>query len=72
MNTRMASTDTVLPVGGGEDGNSPLLVHKGQIVCWSNFAMQRREDIYGEDADEFRPERWEALRPGWCYIPFNG
>jgi len=34
--------------------------------------MHRRKDIYGPDADEFKPERWETLRPGWEYLPFNG
>lgn len=34
--------------------------------------MHRRKDFYGEDADEFKPERWETLRPGWEYLPFNG
>lgn len=72
MSARMANTDTVLPTGGGEDGESPLLVQKGQLVGWSKYAMQRRKDIYGEDADEFRPERWETLQPGWSYLPFSG
>ena len=45
---------------------------KGTIVAYWTYAMHRRRDIYGEDADEFRPERWETLRPGWEYLPFNG
>lgn len=31
--------------------------------------MQRRFDYYGDDALEFKPERWEALRPGWVRLP---
>jgi cytochrome P450 len=34
--------------------------------------VHRREDFYGADALEFKPERWETLRPGWEYLPFNG
>ena len=34
--------------------------------------MHRRKDFYGEDAEDFKPERWEKLRPGWEYLPFNG
>jgi cytochrome P450 len=34
--------------------------------------MHRRKDLWGEDADMFRPERWESRRPGWEYLPFNG
>ncbi|KAL2047698.1 hypothetical protein N7G274_000740 [Stereocaulon virgatum] len=71
-NSRTAVVDTVLPVGGGEDGKSPLFVPKGQIVQWSLFMMHRRKDLYGEDAEEFKPERWEKIRPGWEYLPFNG
>lgn len=35
--------------------------------------MHRRKDIYGPDADSFRPERWEEnSKRGWSFLPFNG
>ena len=77
-NSRQAVQDTVLPLGGGEDGKSPTLIKKGQLVAWSSYSMHRRGDLYGEDAAEFRPERWlddaneKGLRVGWEYLPFNG
>ncbi|KAG5933405.1 hypothetical protein E4U53_001007 [Claviceps sorghi] len=74
VNGREAFKDTVLPVGGGPDGKSPVFVHKGTRVFYSIYAMHRRTDLYGPDADEFRPERWESgkLLPRWEYLPFNG
>ncbi|KAI9645128.1 hypothetical protein NHQ30_005862 [Ciborinia camelliae] len=74
-NARFASHDTVLPVGGGPDRKSPIYIPKNSAVVWSTYTMHRRTDIYGPDAEEFRPERWapeEGLRPGWGYLPFNG
>ena len=64
--------DTYLPRGGGPDGQSPLFVKKGTPVLYSVFAMHRRKDLYGDDADDYRPERWDGLRPGWGFLPFNG
>lgn len=34
--------------------------------------MHRRHDIWGEDADEFRPSRWEGRKLGWEFVPFSG
>lgn len=70
----MAVRDTVLPFGGGKDGLSPVLVPKGTLVCYNIFAMHRRKDLYGQDSEEFRPERWEdgSLQPRWGFLPFNG
>ncbi|MCJ1330351.1 hypothetical protein MMC10_007034 [Thelotrema lepadinum] len=66
---------TALPVGGGPDGRSPLLVREGMPVAYSVYHMQRREDLYGPDPLAFRPERWdgpELANIGWGYLPFNG
>ncbi|CAG8371353.1 unnamed protein product [Penicillium salamii] len=72
FNFREARRDTILPVGGGPDGKSPVFVAKGQEVTYSVYTMHRDPAIYGPDADEYRPERWEKIRPGWAYLPFNG
>ncbi|KAL4804012.1 cytochrome P450 [Aspergillus unguis] len=73
LNFRVATRDTSLPVGGGPDGKSPVFVKKGQLVLYSVYAMHRRTDLYGPDAETFRPERWEEnAKRGWDYLPFNG
>ncbi|KAL1882906.1 hypothetical protein Daus18300_000544 [Diaporthe australafricana] len=75
VNSREALRLTTLPVGGGPDGKAPILVRPGQAVGYCVYSMHRRKDIYGEDADAFRPERWEehSLKDvGWAYLPFNG
>ncbi|KAH6654776.1 cytochrome P450 [Truncatella angustata] len=71
-NSRAAVRDTVLPIGGGRDGKSPVFVPKDTLVYYQIWTVHRRKDIYGEDAEEFRPERWETLKPGHEYLPFNG
>lgn len=75
VNSREAVQMTTLPTGGGPDGKAPILVRPGEGVGYCVYAMHRRKDIYGKDAEDFRPERWEdnALKNvGWAYLPFNG
>lgn len=81
VNTRTALKTTILPTGGGLDGLSPVLIRKGQNVAYCIYAMHRRKDLFGEDADKFRPERWEhanmplnkdATNAAWGNLPFNG
>lgn len=73
-NSRIAHKDTVLPQGGGPDGKSPILVPKGTMIAFGIAALHRRRDLWGEDADEFRPERWENERSssvGDAYVPLD-
>lgn len=74
-NSRIATKDTSLPRGGGEDGQSPVFIPKGQTVTYAVSSMHRSKRYYGEDAEVFRPERWlsgETKKVGWAYLPFNG
>ncbi|KAI9651369.1 hypothetical protein NHQ30_001410 [Ciborinia camelliae] len=72
LNDRTCIEDTILPRGGGPDGTQPMFLPAGSRVLVSTYAMQYRKDIWGEDADVFRPERWEGRRAGWEFIPFGG
>ncbi|KAI9657902.1 MAG: hypothetical protein M1821_002559 [Bathelium mastoideum] len=69
---RTVLNDCVLPRGGGTDGDHPIFLRKGDWVHTSMYSMHRDPDIWGPDADVFRPERWETARPQWEYIPFFG
>ncbi|KAL9046879.1 MAG: hypothetical protein Q9214_000405 [Letrouitia sp. 1 TL-2023] len=76
LNNRTAKKTTLLPRGGGPDGKAPILVRRGELVVFSQYVNARRKNIFGPDADEFRPERWEVRGAsttfGWAYFPFNG
>ncbi|KAJ4174105.1 hypothetical protein FSOLCH5_003767 [Fusarium solani] len=72
QNLRVANKDTILPVGGGPDGRSPVFIPKGHECSFSSYSLHRREDLWGKDSLDFRPERWEKERPTWSYIPFSG
>lgn len=65
MNSRRAVRDTTLPRGGGPDGSAPIFIKKGQEVNYYVFVMHRRKDLWGEDAESFRPERFEGRKIGW-------
>ncbi|KAK4446132.1 cytochrome P450 alkane hydroxylase, partial [Podospora aff. communis PSN243] len=80
VNTRTAVKTTILPMGGGPDRKSPILIPAGTAVAFSIYAMHRRPDLYGLDAELFRPERWDEDLPlfedrtnsTFGYLPFSG
>ncbi|CAG8983049.1 hypothetical protein HYALB_00006077 [Hymenoscyphus albidus] len=71
-NPRCVLADSVLPTGGGPDGKSPLLVRKGEYISFNIYCLHQDKDIWGPDAAEFCPERWDGLKPYWNFIPFGG
>jgi len=74
VNGRRATRATTLPTGGGPQGRDPVYLRAGQQVDYSVHVMHRREDLWGPDADAFRPERFAGRKgnPGWEYLPLNG
>ncbi|KAF3920347.1 hypothetical protein ABW20_dc0101348 [Dactylellina cionopaga] len=77
MTSRLTLKDTTLPLGGGPDQKSPIFVPKGTYVDFVPYAVHRREDIWGPDANWFRPERWGEPRNSkewnyFDYLPFGG
>jgi cytochrome P450 len=72
INSRRSIVDTTLPRGGGPDGNSPVFVPKGTEINYSVYVMHRSKELWGPDADEFVPERWQGRKVGFEYLPFNG
>ncbi|EEQ29918.1 cytochrome P450 52A12 [Microsporum canis CBS 113480] len=71
-NGREAVITTTLPCGGGPDGEHKVLVSKGTNVLYSVWGLHRSPKSYGPDPTVFRPSRWESIRVGWNYLPFNG
>ncbi len=75
LNNRTANNRTILPTGGGPEGTDPILVRRGELVVFSQYVNSRVRSIYGQDANDFRPDRWESdqlTNIGWAYFPFSG
>ncbi|KAJ6605398.1 cytochrome P450 [Mycena vulgaris] len=71
---RMAMEDDVLPLAKpyiDKDGNShdSLPIPKGQMIHLPILAVNTDKEIWGEDAAEFKPERWETIPDGAQQIP---
>lgn len=75
VNFRSTVKDTSLPRGGGPDGQSPIVAKKDTVTIFSTYALQRNKLFYGEDAEEWKPDRWfdaKMKNVGWNFMPFLG
>ncbi|KAM3425024.1 hypothetical protein BST61_g6993 [Cercospora zeina] len=69
---RNAKCDTVLPRGGGPDGSQPVAVPQGCTVTCNIYLTHRRTEEWGDDAWEFRPDRWVGRKVSFGeYAPFG-
>ncbi|CAG8948808.1 hypothetical protein HYFRA_00001931 [Hymenoscyphus fraxineus] len=69
---RIAVRDTVLPVGGGPDQKSPIFVSKGTPVVSGTWAMNHDRETWGDDVEEFQPDRWIGRKTMFEFLPFWG
>ncbi|KAF8149662.1 cytochrome P450 [Mycena galopus ATCC 62051] len=71
---RMAMQDDVLPLSkpyidkAGKSHDS-LLIPKGQIIHVPIMTVNTEKEIWGDDAEEFKPQRWENVPAKSSAIP---
>ncbi|KAI0833830.1 cytochrome P450 [Trametes gibbosa] len=70
---RIATEDTLVPLGEPVNINGQahdrIWVEKGTPIVISILAMNRDKSLWGEDAFEFKPERWDNLPETVSGIP---
>ncbi|XXH01582.1 hypothetical protein Hte_007942 [Hypoxylon texense] len=73
QNNRVALKDTVLPAGGGPDGTAPVFAPAGTLFDTSFATLHRDPEIWGPNANEFCPSRWENgyVPPPFTFMPFG-
>lgn len=59
MMGRVCTKDTILPRGGGRKGDAPLFISKGTRIEGRLAPMHRDKTIWGYNAEDFVPQRWE-------------
>ncbi|KAH8101718.1 cytochrom P450 [Cristinia sonorae] len=70
-----AVNDTTIP--NPEPNGKPFFIPAGQGITYSVFLMHRRKDYWGEDAEEFDPDRFlderiqYILKNPFIFLPFN-
>ncbi|KZT18878.1 cytochrome P450 [Neolentinus lepideus HHB14362 ss-1] len=73
---RIALRDDVIPLGEGTKWadakgveHDSIRIAKGDVVFVPILALNRAKAIWGDDAEEFKPERWESIPEPATKIP---
>ncbi|KAF9894409.1 hypothetical protein FE257_007912 [Aspergillus nanangensis] len=72
INSRKATRDTTLPLGGGPDEKARIFIKKGQVVIFYPHVTHTLDEFWAPDASRFDPSRWADAKSGWAYLPFSG
>ncbi|KAG9029734.1 hypothetical protein FRB95_004936 [Tulasnella sp. JGI-2019a] len=73
LNSRATKVQTLIPTRQGD----LFIPRAGWQITWSPISIHKRKDLWGEDADDFDPERWLGERAKdiaadpFQFIPFN-
>jgi len=72
QNNRIALRDTVLPTGGGPNATTPIFAPAGTLFDTSFATLHRAKTTWGPDAHDFRPSRWDTVKPSpFEFMPFG-
>ncbi len=76
MSGRAAKKSTLLPPDRTSGGKPIFVPGNETIVLFPLMLMQRRKDLWGEDADHFIPERWTdkdrvVESDSFTFLPFG-
>jgi len=64
LNSKQSTKDITLP--------NKTKVHRGQYLRYSPYVLHRLPEYWGDDANEFIPERWEKpLKHPYQFLPFQ-
>lgn len=70
---RTALRDTILPVGGGTTGTNSIFASAASDVVTDLYTLHRNKAVYGENVEEFDPDRWDRITPRrWEFMGFSG
>lgn len=55
---RTVVDDVIIPQGPNPNNLPPIPVKAGETVAWSDYVHARTPAVWGEDCEQFKPERF--------------